>query len=574
MTSTSNIGLGSLSTSSTGSTSLGSTLFGIDINSLVDNLVEARSIPNTQRDVKITENTAKIAAYSEFSSLLTTLKTAADGLRNPRVTSGTADLFEAKQTTSRASGSIEASSLYGVSATSSALTGTYSITINRIASTDTVSGTAGKADTGTTAAMTADGSLNINGTAIILTSTMTLTQVKDAINAQTGTTKVRAEIVQAGTSDYRIVLKATTTGDAIDVSTSDASVLTDLGLANSGKTDSDLSASIILDGVTVTRTSNSITDLISGVSLELYQADVGKPITLTIDNDLSSISDSISAFLAAYNDVANYVKDQRAVGSDGSVGEDQLLYNDNLLVSTYRGLQNALGIGATGIDSGNLKNLRDIGIDLTSDGLLEVMDESLFEDALLTKFDQVRSLFGFGDTATAGLEVVDRPDNINSALLGTSITVKVLSTDSNGLPTAAEFVVGSTTYSATISNGFIRGATGTPLEGFTIGYTGGVLTSPATYTGTFTPTQGIADQVSALLEPIVNTTTGTIKQASDALTDKNTKLQEQSDKLSDQLELYRDRLLLQFQAAQSAISALESQKNSIASYVDSLNGSN
>lgn len=569
-TSTSNIGLGALSTTSTGSTSLGSTLFGIDINKLVDNLVEAKGIVNLRRQDKIDANTAKLSGYSSLQSLLSNLQSSVNFLRNPRVTSGLSDAFDAKTTLSNASGSIEASKLYGVSAADTALTGDYQITINRVAKTDTISSTAAITNSTSATPVLTDGALSLNGTSISLTSSMSLTQIKDAINNNSGVTKVKASIVQAGTNDFRIVLKGTDTGKAIDLTGSDANVLSELGLAASGATNTSLSAELVLDGVTVIRASNSVNDLIAGVSIELYQADVGNPISLSISNDLSYISDAVISFMDSYNAIVDFVKAQRAVGANGSVADEQVLYNDSLMQSVYRSLQSIVGTGATGTDTGMLKSLRDIGIDLDQYGRLVTSDADKFEDALLGKLDQVMALFGFSSNASNGLEVVDRKDAIPAALIGKSITVRVTATDAEGLPTAAEFELDGVVTTATIANGFIRGPAGTAYEGLVVGYTGGVI-SGTPYEGTLKLSQGIADQIAAVLEPTLNSSTGTLKAARDSLTSLNTRLESQIADFQTQLDLYRDRLLLTFQAAQQAIQALESQKSSIMSYIDSLN---
>ncbi len=572
--STSNIGFGGISTGSNGQTQLSGTLFGVDINDLIDSLVQAKSIPNIQREVKITSNTAKLSAYSELESKLKALESAAATLRNPRVTTGTADAFDAKRTQSRASGTIQASDLYGVTAANGTANGTYSITINRIARADTISGSGTPviADATTATPLSVSGNLVLEGTNIAVTNTMTLTQIRDAINNASATTKVKASIVQATTGDVRLVLKHTQTGNAIALADDQSgTLLTDLGLAASGATDTSLSAELVLDGITAIRATNSVNDLITGVSIELFQADAGKPITLTIDDDLEGISESVASFITAYNEVASFVQAQRATNSEGTVGEDQLLYNDGLMQSAYRSLQSVIGSGASGVPSGALKSLRDIGIDLDQNGKLNVSDNSRFEDALLTNLDEVRALFGFSSSASTGFDVVNRPDNVRSEIMGREVIVRVTATDGSGVPTAAEFEIDGIVTAATIENGFIKGPTGSYYEGFALGYSGGVVSGPP-YTGTFTPTQGIADQIAAALEPVLNASTGSLKAAKDVLTATNTQIETQITTLTDQLDIYRARLTLQFQAAQQAIQAFESQKNSILSFADSLNG--
>lgn len=572
MSTTSSIGFGSISTNSSGSSNLGTTLFGINVDDLIDNLVEARSLANVRRQDLIDKNTSKLSAYAELRTLLTSVQTSAQALSNPRVTSGLSDTFDAKQTLSTASGSIAAEKLYGVSADDTAAIGSYSLTINTIAKADLVSGT--QAFTATTAvAYPAGGSITINGTNITIDATTTLSQLRDKINQQTSTTKVSATIVQSSTNDYRLVLKGTETGKAIDLADGDAgATLTALGLAESGATDASLSASLVLDGVPVTSSSNSVNNLIAGVKIELYQADPGNPITLRVDNDLSGISDAVASFIDSYNTFVDYVKAQRAVGTDGAVSETQLLYNDNLLQSTYRSLQGSLAGGALGIEAGTLKTLQDIGISLDENNKLVVDDNGLFEDALLTKLDEVRNLFGFGAKASPGLTVVDRPVKMPTAIAGKEVTVTVTATDASGVPTAAYFTVDGVNYTAEIKNGFIRGTANSNLEGFVIGYEGGVI-SGTPYTGTFTPTVGIAEQMAATLQTVLDQENGDLKSVTDTLTDANTRLEDQILTLTNQLEIYRNRLVLQFQAAQDAINILESAKNSIKSFADSLNSS-
>lgn len=574
MTTTSNLGFGSLNTSGSGSTSLGTTLFGVDVTKLVDNLVQARALTNTRRQDKIDSNTEKLSAYATLQTKLEALRTASNPLRTPRVLSGDTNVFNTKQTLTTASGAIAASALVGITAAENAEVGSHTLTINRIASADTIASSVSMPDSTSTVVLTANTTLTLGGANVALTNTMSLTQIRDAINAENANTGVTASIVQASATSYRMVLKSDDMGKAITL-TDDlgGAGLAELGLAASGATDTSLSAELVIDGVTALRATNSVSDLIEGLSLELFQSDAGKPMTIQVSNNLTGISDAVTSFVTAYNDFVDFVKSQRVVGSDGTVGEDQVLFNDNLLQTNYRNLQGILSVGANGISAGALKTLNDVGIELGSDGKLTVEDSTKFEDALLNNLDEVKNLFGFGSDASPGLSVVDRPDFIPTALLGKTVTVNVTATDVDGTPTAASFTVDGNTVAAVITNGFIRGADGTDLEDFRIGYEGGVV-GGTPYTGTFTPTQGIADQIAGALENVLDPQSGDIKNTTSTLTDTNTRLKDQIDTLTKQLEIYRARMLSQFQAAQNIISALESAQNSIKSYTDSLNSNN
>lgn len=574
MTTTSNLGFGSLNTSGSGSTSLGTTLFGVDVTKLVDNLVQARALTNTRRQDKIDSNTEKLSAYATLQTKLEALRTASNPLRTPRVLSGDTNVFNTKQTLTTASGAIAASALVGITAAENAEVGSHTLTINRIASADTIASSVSMPDSTSTVVLTANTTLTLGGANVALTNTMSLTQIRDAINAENANTGVTASIVQASATSYRMVLKSDDMGKAITLADDlGGAGLAELGLAASGATDTSLSAELVIDGVTALRATNSVSDLIEGLSLELFQSDAGKPMTIQVSNNLTGVSDAVTSFVTAYNDFVDFVKSQRVVGSDGTVGADQVLFNDNLLQTNYRNLQGIMSVGANGISAGALKTLNDVGIELGADGKLSVEDSTKFEDALLNNLDEVKNLFGFGSDASPGLSVVDRPDFIPTALLGKTITVNVTATDVDGMPTAASFTIDGNTVAAVITNGFIRGADGTDLEDFRIGYEGGVV-GGTPYTGTFTPTQGIADQIAGALENVLDPQNGDIKNTTSTLTDTNTRLKDQIDTLTKQLEIYRARMLSQFQAAQNIISALESAQNSIKSYTDSLNSNN
>ena len=571
-TSTSSINFGGLNTSSTGSTSLSTTLFGVDVGEMVDMLVEAKSVPNTLRQDKIDANTAKISAYSELETLLATLQNSVQVLRNPSVVSGKTDVFDTLQSYSKASGSINASELYGVTVAKGAEVANYSLTINRIATKDTVSGTAAIANKTTATPLSTAGTLTINGVDVALTSSMTLENIRNAINDADGLA-VTASIVQAGTNDYRLVLKADDTGKAISLTdNTTGTTLSALGLAASGKTNTNLSAEVVLDGVTVVSASNSLNDLITGVSIELYQADAGKPIALSVERDLSSISDAVSEFLASYNDLVDFVKAQRAVTSEGAASDEQVLFNDGIMNSTYRVLQSMLSsVVQTG---GAVNTLAAIGVELDRTGHLVVEDDTLFEDALLGNLEQVRALFGYSYNESSGIVVADRPAKVNPAVNGKEVTLRVTATDASGLPTAAEFEVGGVVYAATLSNGLIRGASNSPLEGFVVGYEGGALGVGETYEGTFKPVQGLADQFAVYLDSVLADEKGSLKTAVAQLEDTNSRLESQILRLEGQLEIYRETMLRKFDAAQKMMAALESQKNSIQALVESLTGNN
>ena len=70
-------------------------------------------------------------------------------------------------------------------------------------------------------------------------------------------------------------------------------------------------ASVTVDGVTVTRTGNTIDDIIAGVTLDLLKADMGTTtVTLNIGRDIDAIMAKINTFVTEYNSISSYIHTQ------------------------------------------------------------------------------------------------------------------------------------------------------------------------------------------------------------------------------------------------------------------------
>ena len=66
-------------------------------------------------------------------------------------------------------------------------------------------------------------------------------------------------------------------------------------------------AEIVMDGLTVYRSSNTVTDLAPGVSLFLHKADPATPVTLQVSEDREAVQESVQALVDSYNDVINFI---------------------------------------------------------------------------------------------------------------------------------------------------------------------------------------------------------------------------------------------------------------------------
>ena len=157
-------------------------------------------------------------------------------------------------------------------------------------------------------------------------------------------------------------------------------------------------ASIKIDGTTITSSSNTIADIISGVTIDLKKVESGSTVDLTISRDLDSIKSSVNDLIDKYNEILGYVNDQFAWNEDTkSAG---LLSGDGTLSSIKSTLQNIVISMIKDLPT-DMNALSLIGINSDKNGILS-MDDSVFTDALVSDFAGVRNIFIAEGTTTDG----------------------------------------------------------------------------------------------------------------------------------------------------------------------------
>lgn len=244
----------------------------------------------------------------------------------------------------------------------------------------------------TSAASSGNFTVTIGGVPQVIaydTTTDSLTDLRDAINTAFGGSQ--ASILSDGTG-YRLVIDGA--GSAVSVTDTDG-LLSDLGVDNQQ---------------IITRSTNDITDLFSGVTLSLFAAEEGTTITLEIEQDLAAVKDQVGAFVDAYNAVRQYINQQNTVDPDTGLPSSDagVLFGSPVLSDAKADLANLLGTGVEGVDSA-FKVLAQIGIDFVDNSLqtdpslqntLEI-DEAALNAALISNPDDVRKLFAFDFSASS-----------------------------------------------------------------------------------------------------------------------------------------------------------------------------
>jgi flagellar hook-associated protein 2 len=571
------ISFGNININDNGSINLSSKVLGVDLNELVDGFVKAKSVPISRKEVEVSKKSATLAAYEEYEGLLNALKNPASNLRRPSLAQGGTDVFGQNIAYSTSSSGATSTAITVTPKTATPL-GTYSLTVNRLAKSDAVLSSA--ADTFSNQddpLITATGTLSVGGTAISVTAGDSLKTVVDAINAQTSTTKVRAQIVDLGNSTYRLNLSATETGKAITLTGSDAGVLDDLNLSalGSGETDASLSAEVVYNGVTVTRSSNTIKDLIPSASIDLFSANPLDKIRISVETNNQNVRAQVDAFVEAYNALRDFYDTQTLVNGDGTVPKTSILVNQSAFRGSFLGLETVLTGGVSGISSVN--SLRDVGITLDDNNRL-VVDDVKLNDAIVDKGDAVSKLFGFTSTSTSSdFFVARRPESLKSSLGNGDITVRVLETDASGKPTKAEMVVAGVTYDSTkvtiSQGGAIVPPEGIGLDGARFGYTGGVVTLGSPKTSTIKMTQGIADQAASYLDKTLSID-GIIANQKESVKKDIDNIDAQIATLKIQVLDYEKTLRSSLQNTENRVSQLTATQNFLKAQTDALNSNN
>ncbi|MCX7337999.1 MAG: hypothetical protein NTX76_01790 [Alphaproteobacteria bacterium] len=160
------------------------------------------------------------------------------------------------------------------------------LSVVRLASFDTVKSDANHYFPSGTTGLGLSGALALNGQTVNVTNDMGLTDVMNAINAVGPAAGVNASVVMVSANQYRLVITGTDLAHGIDMTGTDPALQGAQGLflptVNTDPTT--LTAQMNFNGDLVTRNTNSITDLVNGVTFALVKPSVNSQNTVaTID---------------------------------------------------------------------------------------------------------------------------------------------------------------------------------------------------------------------------------------------------------------------------------------------------
>lgn len=294
---------------------------GLDINGIIDAIMGAEKIPLQKMQSKSKTISSQISVTGQLKSLFTDFQTQLTNLKK----AVTQNYFTITPSDSnRLAATVD-------SATASL--GTHSIVVSKLASAHQINS---DGFTSSTTSTGATGDLNIqvgsNSFQIsISNSNNTLEGIRNAINNSSSNTGVQASILKVnnGSSDeYRLVLTSKNTGSAGAITLSDLSGNVAATLNVTHQINPAQNAEFSVNGFSVVRSTNTISDVLQGVTFTLKSSDPS-PMTLSVasDNDTrnTSFKSAIQGFVDKFNSVIDYVNKQEANDESGNGGTYRLI---------------------------------------------------------------------------------------------------------------------------------------------------------------------------------------------------------------------------------------------------------
>jgi len=243
------------------------------------------------------------------------------------------------------------------------------------------------------AALFGGGTLSLStGFDIAITANSSLNAIRDAINAESALTGVSATVEDDGSGGYKLSLAG---GDIVSTDLSGGDGADPFSMAT---TQDATQAHIRVDNIDIYSTSNTLSEAVPGVTLDLLSAEEGTTTNLTVDLNEDAIKAQIKSFVTGYNDVVSFVTSQSSInGSDGGI-----LSGDSGLSMVKRRLQNMLTQQMS--NSGTFTALSQLGLQTQRNGTLE-LDDDILTDAIQNDLSSVEKLL-VGENGSDGIAVV------------------------------------------------------------------------------------------------------------------------------------------------------------------------
>ncbi|MCB9358041.1 MAG: flagellar filament capping protein FliD [Calditrichaeota bacterium] len=312
-------------------------------------------------------------------------------------------------------------------------------------------------------------------------------------------------------------------------------------------------ANVRVDGIYVTHSGNTLENFFEGVTLNLLSAEVGKEVTITIDNDKEAMKSKIQVFVDAYNSVMQDISTFSAYDEENDAAAP--LIGDGFLSSIRGDLSSVVAQQVGDLPSGQqLRHLADLGILSSSRNLLSI-NQSELDEALNERFEEVVNVFSqsfeSGDNKIGLVTTTEKSSGGTYSL--------VVDYGADGRPVSATI----DGVAATVDGLLIRGAEGTALEGVVLSFTpttGGA----GTVDTTIRIGKGITEMVATTTSRLLDDDSGAVTYAIQNLENQNENLDRQIASWERRLETIEESLRRQYSTLETLLSKMRNQSNYLA----------
>lgn len=432
---------------------LSASAFQLNIEALVSSVMAVERRPMVELQSNQMALSRRAATLSDLKSALSALRSKAQTLSQV----GTLSPFQTRGVSS------SNTSVATAIASSTALAAAHTLSVSQLAKSSTIVSKQLTSDATDVVAVEGVGTKSVNvtydgtdpatsGTAVTVNVTLNAGDTNSTIlaglaaainNDATLSTKVSASVVNDTSDTSRLVLTSKQTGIANKVRAADATgtllgaIQLDSEAASSGTAggylfaDATLDAKFRLNGLDITRSGNSVSDVLTGVTINLLSVSTSD-VTLTVGSDKSAIRASVQAFVDAYNNGLKFLREridvEVSVTGSGSTKVNSVtrgpLAGEPTYVSLVSNLRSEVGSSVGGVQTGNPSLLAEIGITAASDGTLSISDSAEFDSAIDTTLSGVIDLFAAtGGVATRLIARLDGFVNTGGLIDGSLSTV-------------------------------------------------------------------------------------------------------------------------------------------------------
>lgn len=528
---------------------------GLDIKAMVEGMVKADLMPlQLRHDKKLNSVTTELSAFGQLKSAISSFQTTLSSLSS-------ASELNKKNYLLSEPGYVSAS------ISGQAAEGVYQIKVNQLAQAQNLASgyfTNSSSSVGSGSMTINFGTYSNNNTTFTLNTEVSpvtininpgndsLSAVRDAINAANA--GVTASIVQDSVGS-RLTLTSSETGEkyAMQITGSLAAMNYDPTTNNTplSQTMAAQNSQVQINGLVLSESSNKLENSLTGITLDLQQADPSTTITLTVKKDVDHLKSLINDFVKKYNDFINFITN--LTGFDMETKKRGVLQGDDKLRDLKTNLYNLATTPLT--TTGSIRSLADLGVTTDKHGLLQI-DSEMLDNAIKNNYQDIGNLFAKKITAT-------------------DPNIKINSLDTEVAAGAYDVILNEYTPGVSMA-GTIGGIIANSTDGITLNGTGDfstlsidVLSGLVGNRGQIIVSDGLASLIDGYLGSLVDEN-GEIEGRIDRLNTQAKELDEMQERINDRSITLEKRYYKQWNAVDLLISQMQNTSDTLTQILSNL----